>query len=95
MVGMGRRSLAEQFYEECEGDEGEEGTWLVIYDFKGKPNPRFWGNMNRLSSLSGGGRRLQYSVFATDSRRSALTAVKIADHYGAEVALFRGELIKL
>jgi len=39
---MGRKSLAEKFYEETsEEEDGEEGTWLVLYDFGSKPNLRF------------------------------------------------------
>ena len=45
----GRKSLAEEYYEETsEEEDGEEGGWLVLYDFGSKPNPRFWGNLKRL-----------------------------------------------
>ena len=91
---MGRKSVAQEYYEEFEGEEDGEGTWLVIYDFRaGKPNPRFWGNMRRLMGLLDGGEFIQYSVFRTESKRGALTAAKVAVHYGAEVVLFRGEMV--
>ena len=91
---LGRKSIAEGYYEETsEEEEGEEGTWLVLYDFRSKPNPRFWGNVKRLIGLVGEGSLVQYSVFMTKSRRGAVTAVKIARHYGAHVMLFRGEEI--
>jgi len=95
MVGMGRKSLARKFYEETSNDKDEdEATWLVLYDFKGvKPNPRFWGNLKRLIGLGVEGSLIQYSVFMTKSRRGAVTAMKIARHYGAQVMLFRGEEI--
>ena len=89
---MGRKSIAEEYYGEIPEKE-EEGTWLVLYDFKSKPNPRFWANIKRLTRLVGEGSLVQYSVFMTKSRRGAVTAVKIARHYGARVMLFRGEEI--
>ena len=95
---MGRRSVAEEIWESYEGEEeaqDERGVWLVLYDFKGmKPNPRFWGNVKRLIGLAGDGVMLQYSVLSTRKRRSALTAAGIAQHYGAEVILFKGRLIQ-
>lgn len=94
---MGRRSLAQKYYEETPGDEeGTGGTWLVLYDFRGvKPNPKFWRNLKRLISLLDEGSMIQYSVFKTGRRRGAMAAVKIARHYGAEVRMFKGEEIVL
>ena len=92
---MGRKSIAEEYYDEIsEEEDKEEGTWLVIYDFRSKPNPRFWGNLKRLVGLVGEGSLVQYSVFMTKSRRGAMAGVKIAGHYGAEVMVFKGEEIK-
>ena len=94
MVGVGRKSVAGKFYEEAPDEKDEGETMLVLYDFKGvKPNPRFWGNLKRLIGLVGEGSLIQYSVFMTKSRRGAVTAVKIARHYGANAMLFRGEEI--
>jgi hypothetical protein len=31
---------------------GEEGIWLVFYDFGSKPNPWFLGNVRRLIGLA-------------------------------------------
>ena len=91
---MGRKSIAEIFYEEIsENEVGEEETWLVLYDFGSKPNPRFWGNIKRLIGLVGEGSLVQYSVFMTRSRRGAMAAEKLARHYGAEVMVFKGEQI--
>ena len=91
---MGRISLAKKYYEETsENEDNEEGTWLVLYDFGSKPNPRFWGNLKRLIGLVGEGSLVQYSVFMTRSRRGANAAEKIARHYGARVMVFKGEEI--
>ncbi len=91
---MGRKSIAEEYYEEIpEKEDEEEGTWLVLYDFKSKPNPRFWANIKRLIGLVGEGSLVQYSVFMTRSRRCAMASEKIARHYGARVMVFKGEEI--
>ena len=91
---MGRKSLAEQYYGEISEKEDEEGTWLVLYDFKSKPNPRFWANIKRLIGLVGEGSLVQYSVFMTKSRRGAMACEKIARHYGARLMVFKGEEIE-
>ena len=94
---MGRRSLAQEYLDEVpEQEGGEEGTWLVLYDFKGvKPNPRFWSNVKRLSALVGDSRLVQYSVFMTGSRRGAVAAVKLVRHYSGEVVVFKDEEVDL
>ena len=91
---MGRKSIAQEYYGEIpEKEDEEEGTWLVIYDFKSKPNPRFWANIKRLIGLVGEGSLVQYSVFMTKSRRGAMAGEKIARHYGARLMVFKGEEI--
>lgn len=89
---MGRRSLAEDLLEKAQQYEEIKGTLLVIYDFKGvKPNPRFWGNLKRLMRLVGEGSMAQYSVFRTGSRRGAVAAVMLSEHYRAQVMTFKGD----
>ena len=94
---MGRKSLAQKFYEEIPNEEDRvNGTWIVFYDFRGqKPNPKFWTNLNRLIALLDNGSMVQYSVFMTKRRRGAISAVKLAKHYGAEVMVFKGEEAEL
>ncbi len=42
-IPVGRKSLAEKFYMETENIPEEEGTWLILYDFKGiKPSTKYW-----------------------------------------------------
>ncbi len=92
---LGRKSIAQEYYEEIsEKEDEEEGTWLVLYDFKSKPNPRFWANIKRLVVLVGEGSLVQYSVFMTGSRRGAMACERIARHYGASVMVFKGEEIE-
>ena len=63
---MGRKSLAEKYYEQVEEDYEEEGgTWLVLYDFKGvKANSKFWSNMKRVEDLVDGGSLIQYIAYS-------------------------------
>ncbi len=69
---MGRISLAVKFYEEAENIPEEDGTWLVLYDFKGiKPSTKYWTNLNRIIKITGGGSLVQYSVFTTTDKRAA------------------------
>jgi len=90
---MPRISLAKQYYEETETDD-ETGSWLILYDFKGiKPSSKFWTNLKRIQAIVGAGTLIQYSAFKTDSKRGAITAVKLAKHYGAQVKLFKAEEI--
>ena len=92
---MGRKSIAEEYYEEIpEKEDEEEGTWLVLYDFGSKPNPRFWANIKRLVVLVGEGSLVQYSVFMTRSRRGAMVCERIARHYGASVMVFKGAQVE-
>ncbi len=94
---MGRKSLAEKYYEQVEKDyEEERGTWLVLYDFKGvKANSKFWSNMKRVEDLVDGGSLIQYSVFTTASKRGAITVSRLAEHYGGETILYRAERMDL
>jgi len=91
---LGRKSIAETYFKEIPDDE-EEGTWLVLYDFKSKPNPRFWSNLKGVKKLTGAGSLVQYSVFMTENKRGALTVVKLARHYGGKVLLYKVEKINV
>ena len=94
-IDLGRKGLAEEYLEEIPVEEEQgDGTWLVMYDFDRKPNPRFWSNLRRLRDLVGEGSMVQYSVFMTRSRRGAIVAEKLARHYGARVDVFRGEKVE-
>ena len=87
---LGRKSIAERYFEDTP-EEDEVGSWLVLYTFRRKPNPRFWSNMRRLIGLVGGGSFVQYSVVKMTSKRGVVVAVKIARHYGADVLVFKGD----
>jgi len=94
---MGRKSLAEIIHERVkEGHEEERGTWLVLYDFKRmKASTKFWKNVNRVENLVNGGSMIQYSVFRTNSKRGAMTVLRLAKHYGAEAVMYRAEMMDI
>ena len=76
---MGRKSPTEEYRGEIpEKEDEEEGPWRVLYEFKSKPNPRFWADIKRLIGLVGEGTLVQHSVFMTKSRRGAMACEKIA-----------------
>ena len=90
---MGRKSLAKKIYETI-STEKEKGTWLVLYDFKAiKPSSKFWTNLKRIQTIVGEGGLIQYSVFKTQSKRGALTVVKLAQHYGANTEIYKAEKV--
>ena len=92
---MGRISLAVKFYEETKNIPEEEGTWLVLYDFKGiKPSTKYWTNLKRLIKITGGGSLVQYSVFTSKDKRAAAVAKRLAEHYGAETIVYRVERVE-
>ena len=66
---LGRKSIAQKIFEDLEGVEDQEGTWLVISDFKAKSNPRFWGNLRRVMRLARDGELIQHSVYRAESCR--------------------------
>jgi len=89
---LNQTSLAQQILD-GEASSEEEGTWVVVYDFRDlKPSPRFWVNLRRLKELAGC-RSIQYSVVVAGTRGAAAAVARLASHYGADVAVFRGELI--
>lgn len=94
---MGRKSLAQIFYDELKKKEetktdSEVGQWIVIYDFpKIKSRTKFWTNLHRLRSKTGVGGLIQYSVFITPDKKTATSAVKLVQHYDGEVECFKVE----
>jgi len=89
---LSQTSLAQQILDEYASAD-EEGIWIVVYDFRGlKPSPRFWVNLRRLKE-SADCRSVQYSVVVAGSRGAAAAVSRLASHYGADVAVFRGEAV--
>jgi hypothetical protein len=89
---LSQTSLAKQILDK-EASPDEEGTWIVVYDFRDlKPCPRFWVNLRRLKELADC-RSIQYSVVVAGNLRTASAVAKLASHYGADVVVFRGEAV--
>jgi hypothetical protein len=93
---MTRTSFTEQYYEDAEGTLEDPGfEWIILYDFKGiKPSTTFWTNLKRLSKMSDSS-LIQYSVFNTTQKRAAVTAKRLAEHYGASTFVFKGNRSEL
>jgi len=89
---MGRRSLADQFFEYYREEEPGELACVVFYDFeKMNPSKRFYHNLTRTMVLAGDGIMVQYSCFMTQDQRAAKTLRDLVLHYGGKVIMFRGE----
>jgi hypothetical protein len=85
---LSQTSLAQQILDE-EASADEEGTWIVVYDFRDlKPCPRFWVSLRRLKDLAEC-RSIQYSVVVAGNQKTASAVAEQASHYGADVAVFR------
>lgn len=93
---MGRRSLAQQLFEEYKEQEKGENTWLIVYDFPGmKPSGKFYDNLHRINSLSGEGQLVQQSMYMTRDQRGAKAIRDLVKHYDGTVMMFMGELVDL
>jgi len=55
-----------------------------------KPGTKFWSSLTRVIGLAGGDLDMR-GVFRTNSKRGALTAIKIVKHYGGESLLYKVE----
>ena len=89
---MNQISLAQRILDE-ESSTDEEGTWIIVYDFKDlKPSPRFWVNLQRLKELTSC-RSVQYSVVVAKKWEAAAAVARLASHYGADVVVFKGEAV--
>jgi hypothetical protein len=93
---MGRRSLAQQLFEEYKKEPPGEDTWLIIYDFPGiKPTGKFYDNLNRIKTMATDGQLVQYSVYMTRDQRAAKAIRDLVKHYDGQVMMFKGELADL
>ncbi len=93
---MGRRSLAQQIFEEYKNQEPGHDTWLIIYDFPGiKPTGKFYDNLNRIKTMATDGQLVQYSVYMTRDQRAAKATRDLVKHYDGQVMMFKGELVDL
>jgi len=90
---MGRRSLADQFFEHYREEEPGELVWLVLHSFeKMKTSGKFYDNLTRVMALAKEGTMLQYSRVMTQDQRAAKTVRDLVLHYGGDVSMFRGEI---
>ena len=93
---MGRRSLAQQIFEEYREEPPGEETWLILYDFPGiKPTGKFYDNLNRIKTMATDGQLAQYSVYMTRDQRAAKATRDLVKHYDGQVMMFKGELADL
>jgi len=89
---MGRKSLADHFFERYRGEDSGELFWIVLYNFKNmKLSGRFYDNLTKAIALTKEEVILQHSRVITQDQRTAKTVRDLVLHYGGKVTMFRGE----
>ena len=63
-----------------------------VYGWSIRARTKYWSNLTRVIDLAGGDAEVR-GVFRTNSKRGALTAIKIVKHYGGESSLYKVEEI--
>ena len=92
--GEKSKTIASRIFENLEDELEEEGTWLVFYDFKGKISNYFYKNLKVIQKTLGDGEWLQNSVFQCKFLRTAKAIKILAERYGAQVYIFKAELVE-
>jgi hypothetical protein len=93
---MGRKSIADQIFDQYSEEDPGDSTWIIVYDFQGvKPTTKFYDNLHRIQSKAEDGQLIQYSVYVTHDRRAAKAVKQLVLHYKGDVTVFRGELADL
>jgi hypothetical protein len=92
---MGRKSIAQSILDGITGTDDDKAVFLVAYDFrKMNASTRFYENLHRIAEKTSSG-LVQYSVFMTRDRKSAIAVAKLAEHYGAEAIVVQGDLLAI
>jgi len=93
---MGRTPLLTKLSNEIRIENSRKNDWLVTYGFpSSRPNPNFFKKLVELTDdLHRKGANVdksRTSIFMTNDLHGAVTAVKLAKHYGADVRLYKVE----
>jgi len=90
-IHMGRKSIAQEILDEITGTD-DDALFMVAYDFrKMNASTRFY-NLHRIAEKTAS-ELVQYSVFMTRDRKSAIAVAELAEHYGAEAIVVEGDLL--
>ena len=94
IVSRGKKTIASRILKDLEDESDEEGTFLVFYDFNTRATTVFYKNLEEIRRTLGDGERLQKSVIQCRKLRTARAIEKLAEHYKADVLLFRAEALE-
>lgn len=89
----GKKTIAREIIEALE-EESDEGNFLVLYDFTGKISNYYYKNLKVILETFGDGEWIQKSVIQCKFARTARAIKKLAEHYEAQVLIFRAELLE-
>ena len=90
-MSRGSESLASSILRTTE-DTNETGDFLVFYDFKTRATAVFYTNLKKIQHELQDGVRIQKSVIQCKKLCTARAIKKLAEHYKADVLLFKVEL---
>ena len=90
---MGRKKLVVIMKEELKGKvKDEKGSFLVVYDFSGRKNPKeFYNQIFELVKMGYKVMRIQKSVYLVEGLEAATYLAWLGEHYGADVRIFKVE----
>lgn len=89
------KTIAKRILEDLEEEEeGQEGSYLALYDFKKKPSKIFYRNLHRILDALDDGVRIQASVYRCRYLKTAKALRALCRHYDAEVLLFQVEALE-
>ena len=91
MVPRGRETIASKILKDLSDENDEEGNFLVFYDFKTRATTVFYKNLEDIRKTLGDGEKIQKSVIQCKFARTAKAIKKLAEHYKANVLLYRAE----
>lgn len=87
----GRETIASEILGALKDEGDEEGPFLVFYDFNTRATTVFYKNLEEIRATLEDGERIQKSVVKCTKLRTARAIKKLAEHYKADVLLFRVE----
>jgi len=93
-VPRGKKTIASEILKDLEDYRDEEGNFLVLYDFTRRATSTFYTNLKTIRNELQDGVRIQKSAMNCKRLLTAQAIKKLAEHYKANVLLFRIESLE-
>jgi len=90
VLRVGRKRLADRILEELKEEPDDNHTYIIVYDFSWKKNPKeFYQCLRDLRELGCNITVVQKSVLKCLGKRAARAVFRLARRYGAEVYAYK------